>query len=136
MIPESNELDPRIDAALDSYPVVPLPSGFVRRTMAQVTPTKVRFRLDFLDLVIPAFFTIFALLALAMLLWTLNHLNPFWTLELGARLQWVSLYTSGFPYWILVLTGSAGGALSLAGITAFIIWFNRLSPASTSLLEN
>lgn len=135
-MPESNELDPRIDAALDSYPVFPLPEDFVHRTMAQVTPTMVRFRLDFLDLVIPAFIAIFALLAFAMLIWTLNHLNPFWVLELGATLQLVSLYTSRFPYWILVLTGSAGGALSLAGVIAFIIWFNRLFPTSPTLLEN
>jgi hypothetical protein len=41
-----------IDAALDAYPLAPLPAGFGRATMARLV-RPVRFRLTFLDVALP-----------------------------------------------------------------------------------
>ncbi|MEZ4514592.1 MAG: hypothetical protein R3C62_22195 [Chloroflexota bacterium] len=52
-----NELhDDLLTQALESYPQAPLPPGFMRRVMAQIEPAPLpRFRLQFVDLAVPAF---------------------------------------------------------------------------------
>jgi hypothetical protein len=49
---ETEEQEAIIEAALDAYPLVPLPAGFVRATMARLV-RPVRFRLTFLDVALP-----------------------------------------------------------------------------------
>ncbi len=79
-----HDLDPLIDAALDSVPLSPTPPGFRRRVMSQIAQAQVKrvkskppeFRLDFLDLALPAFFAFIASLGFTVLLWLASLLNP------------------------------------------------------------
>lgn len=64
-----NELDDHLlTQALESYPLAPLPPGFVHRVMARIEPAPLlpRFRLQFVDLAVPAFASL--LLVLLILL--------------------------------------------------------------------
>lgn len=76
-----NELhDDLLTQALESYPQAPLPPGFMRRVMAQIEPAPLpRFRLQFVDLAVPAF----ASLLLVMLI------------LLAAQTDWLPLLLGG-----------------------------------------
>lgn len=123
-------LDAQLDAALDSYPLAPVPPGLMRRTLAKLPPRpRPRFRLEFVDLAVPMFLVIFALLTGWTLLWTLNFLSPHWMLELAPRLafarQWLQFELMRLPVWLPALTIILGG-LTLTGITlAFILLLER-----------
>jgi len=71
--------DPRIDEALDSMPVAALPKGFTSRVMAKVERPQVRFRLTFLDLALPSFFTLFATLIVGTAVWIYTTIDPLWS---------------------------------------------------------
>jgi len=71
------QIEITLDAALDSYPLAPVPAGLVRRALAQIQPRPVvKFRLDFLDFAVPSFLVIFILLTFGVILWTINYLYP------------------------------------------------------------
>jgi len=75
-----SDWDNSLDAAIESYPLAPLPSGFVNRLMAQVEqePRAVdlpRFRLQFLDVALPAFLALFALMVVTGGIWLGGQLN-------------------------------------------------------------
>lgn len=77
---ESNERDSILDAAIESYPLAPLPSGFVGRIMAQVGQQSQdivlpRFQLQFLDVALPAFLALFAFLVVTVGVWLTRGLN-------------------------------------------------------------
>jgi hypothetical protein len=86
-----NERDRKIEASLRSYPLVPLPGGFSRRLFARLGSKTVwkpaRFRLEFVDLAIPAFMVVFNLLLFFVLAWMLNTLDPTWMLRGRLELQ-------------------------------------------------
>ncbi len=128
----TNEFDPRIDAALDTYPPAPVPSGIVQRAMRQIrtqsqAQSKPQFRLEFLDIVIPAFTAFFALVVGALILWMLNHLDPLWTLKVRTWLQYVSLYATIIQP-LPVIAVSVGAALLLGGLLALALWVERDMP--------
>ena len=93
--------DPRLDEALDSMPLAPLPKGFSRQVLAKIESPQVRFRLTFLDLALPSFFALFA------------------TIIVGAA---VSMYGrfSGYPVTV------TGGFASGAGIAAALLVFDMI----------
>ncbi len=135
----TNEFDPRIDAALDTYPPAPVPSGIVQRAMRQIRTqsqaqskpqfrAKPRFRLEFLDIVIPAFTAFFALVVGALILWMLNHLDPLWTLKVRAWLQYVSLYATIIQPLPVIAAGIGGATLLLGGLLALALWIERDMP--------
>ena len=69
---EQRELDTILDEAIESYPMAELPSNFTFRVMAEVNhhpQIKVpeRFRLDYLDFLIPGFLVLFFVLVTAVL---------------------------------------------------------------------
>ena len=69
----------RLDEAINSYPLALLPPGFSQRVMAEVSRTsqfEARFRLQFIDLVLPAFMTVFGTAVLLTTLWLSGH----WTI--------------------------------------------------------
>lgn len=63
-----NEQNQLIDSVLDSYPMVPLPAGFVQSTMRAIQPN-IRFRLQFLDFAIPALIAVLMMLIMGIILW-------------------------------------------------------------------
>ena len=70
----------RIDEAIESYPLAPLPPGFTQQVMAQVQHTPqldVTFRLQFIDLALPAFITAFVTAVSLTILW----LTGYWEIE-------------------------------------------------------
>jgi hypothetical protein len=108
------ELDPLIDAALESYPLTPLPRRFVRRTMAVIRP---RFRLEFLDLALPGFFILFAATLAGVAFWLVNALNPVWLLEIQIRAGWYAQNLNALPLGWFAAVGLAGfSATILAGV--------------------
>lgn len=123
-------LDAQVDAALDSYPLSPVPPGLVRRTLTRLQPRpRPRFRLEFVDLAVPLFLVVFALLTGWALLWTLNFLFPYWMLELTPQLafarQWLQFVWMRLPAWLPIFTISMGG-LILTGISmALLILLER-----------
>jgi hypothetical protein len=118
-------LDSLIDAAFDSYPLAPLPPRFTRRTMAHIFP-RPRFRLEFLDLALPVFTTIFFISMTGLGVWLINFLNPFWLLELQAWAHWSAQNMSTFP-WSLAAAVSivVTGVCVLIGL-AFLLVFDKL----------
>jgi len=112
--------DSRIDEALDSMPVVPLPEGFTSRVMAKIECPKVRFRLSFLDLALPAFFTLFAATIMGAAVWIYTTMDPLWPprLILFLQLTWLEIRT--FPhlpllgFGFVLLFGLGVGLLGLA----------------------
>jgi hypothetical protein len=112
-----NEFDPQIDAAFDTYPLVPLPARFIRRTMVHIQP-RPRFRLDFLDLALPVFVLIFGITMISLTFWFLNATNPLWLLEFQVRAEWYTQNMNTLPLGLIALVGIAGiSACTLTGLT-------------------
>lgn len=77
MMNELNNADALVEAALDNHPLAPLPSGFVRATMARLTPP-IRFRFYFLDLALPFGFTLVPLSLFGLFLWLRGIITLAW----------------------------------------------------------
>ncbi len=121
------DLDPHIDAALESYPLAPVPPGLVRRTLARLEPRpQIRYRLEFLDLAVPVFVVLFLLLTIWAIFWTLNVVSPFWMLEWGTHLeiarQRVLFEIMHLPAWFPVFSALVGSiALTGMGFIAILL---------------
>lgn len=121
----------RIDAALGSYPLSPLPPGFTPRLMARLALSERRFRLDFLDLALPGFFLLFGALSLALLGWALASLDPYglarWRFEVQMWLWRARLA----PYWPLAALAAVWTTSVALGMIATLLWLAppRASPA-------
>jgi hypothetical protein len=119
-----NETDRLIDAALDSYPLAPLPPRFVRRTMAAIragSPAfpRPKFRLEFLDVALPVFFGFFGVTILGLGLWFVNAINPLWLLQLEIRTQWYLQNLNLLPVgWFAgaAIAGVCAVALAVVGL--------------------
>jgi hypothetical protein len=70
--------DPRIDTAIESYPLVELPDGFATRIITTIREEhpRIRFRLQFIDLVLPMFMSLFSLILLGICSWGMIQLDP------------------------------------------------------------
>jgi hypothetical protein len=125
------DLDPQraaaVQAALQNYPLEPLPPGFTRRVMGQLPARSPRaaphFRLDFLDLVLPAFIAGCASTVLALGLWLLVRADPLWLAELQLQVAIIQFRLAAVPSlapltWAVVL-GSAA-VLGAAGLVAWL----------------
>jgi hypothetical protein len=134
--------DLQIDAALDNYPVSPTPRGFTRRVMAQIRGEQAvkhpaygagtRFRLDFLDIALPAFFAGFAGLGFTVLLGMIALLNPLWLLRVQLQIRsfmynfpWQGVSLTPLPWWVLLFTGS-GLAILVVGLLLGTIWLSPI----------
>ena len=113
-------IDTQIDAALDSYPVQPLPPGFIRRTMTQIRPrVQVRFRVHFLDLALPAFFVIFLLVMVLVLLQIMVAFDPLLPIRLQTAYIWLS--TNGAASPLLLLGAGSAIAVVLGMVTVVVL---------------
>jgi len=119
-----NDSESLIDAALDSYPMAPLPRRFVRRTMAGIRAgSRLRFRLEFLDVALPAFFVLFTGTLTGLGFWLLNALNPLWLLEIRIRAGWYAQNLDALPLGWFALVGFAGlSAAVLAGLILLLVF--------------
>ena len=108
--------DPRIDSAVDSYPLVSLPPGFVKKTMRRLPP---RPSISFLDAALPLFLVTFLGAGLLSICLTLKLLDP---LQLASlHLFWRAWQLSLPPQGLLSL--SITTALGLGGLGFFLmIW--------------
>lgn len=110
-----NELhDNLLTQVLESYPQAPLPSGFVNRVMAEIEPAPLppRFRLQFVDLAVPAF--------ASLLLVTL--------ILLAAQTDWLPLLLGGetavFPLTLPQLTPTLTAVImAVVGELALLVIF-------------
>ena len=88
MKPEIN--DPRIDAAIDSYPLVELPKGFTARTLSKIGKQRkyIPFRLHFIDLALPVFTSLFILLVIGVGWWIVRQFDPHWVNYLNLEINY------------------------------------------------
>jgi hypothetical protein len=115
---DANEL--RVEAALASYPVFPLPPGFKRRVMAEIGKYDARFQLDFLDFALPAFLWLFCAISVLILVWMLNALDPLWFVHVQLVIRSLEIRLIGFPYWPAVVFSVFGLAtIFLSTLIAF-----------------
>jgi hypothetical protein len=72
--------DPRIDTAIKSYKLVELPDGFTDKVMKSIRQEypHYRFHLQFIDVAIPLFLSLFFLIFLGVCVWGMNLLDPLW----------------------------------------------------------
>ena len=115
--------DRMIDTALQSYPLAPLPKGFVARTMQQTA--RPRFRLNFVDIVVPLFFSVFGIFALLLSLWFWSYIDPLWLAELQLRLTMARLYISVEPISFVIGLGVVMGVVVFMGIALVYLFVYR-----------
>jgi hypothetical protein len=112
----------RVETALTTYPVVPLPPGFKRRVMAEIVKYETRFHLDFLDFVLPVFLWLFCSISFLTLAWLLRSLDPLWFVHLQIAIRSLQVYLIGFPYWPVVMFSVFGMAtIVLSTIIAYFV---------------
>ncbi len=120
-----NELhDDLLTQALESYPQAPLPPGFMRRVMAQIEPAPLpRFRLQFVDLAVPAFASL--LLVMLILLAAQTDWLP---LLLGGETAVFPLLSSFQPTPTLTaIIMAVVGELALLVILCWGLWGDSVS---------
>ena len=108
--------DPRITEAADSYPLVSLPPGFIKKTMRRLPP---RPAISFLDVALPLFLVTFLGAGLLSICLTLKLLDPLQVASL--RLSWRAWQLSLPPQGLFSLCLTA--ALGLGGLGFFLmVW--------------
>jgi hypothetical protein len=110
-----------IEAALNAYPLAPLPAGFVRATMARLVPP-VRFRLSFLDVALPLVFALLIVTLFGLFVWLRGMLAstglPLPVIEtLPAANLWGISWAA-----VLFLVVLAEVACLLVGVASFTRW--------------
>jgi hypothetical protein len=110
--------DRLIDAAIQSYPLESLPSGFAKKTMHRLAPRS-RFHLEFLDLAIPTFLAFCTAMLGVSVIWITRQADFTW---LSGALPLVEAYAQTDEIWLLVAAAMVilGGLFLLALIV--IAW--------------
>ncbi|MFN8493714.1 MAG: hypothetical protein U0350_39295 [Caldilineaceae bacterium] len=100
----------KIDAALATYPVAPLPAGFTQRVMGRIPPLPVAssrasrgFPLYCLDLALAVFFTSFFASLVGLGWWALDTLAPLRLSALQPHGQTVTIGLRPDFYWLTFL---------------------------------
>jgi hypothetical protein len=114
-------------------PVAALPKGFTSRVMAKVERPQVRFRLTFLDLALPSFFTLFATLIVGTAVWIYTTIDPLWSPRfiLFVQLTWLQMKTIPYLPWLGI--GSVllfGLGVGLLGLGLWILPLRHNHPVS------
>ena len=116
--------DRRIDAAIETYPIASLPSGFVQRTMKRIN-IEFRFRWQFIDIVLPVFFFLFSLLCILVAAWLLQMIDPLWLPQVELQIRMSLLIMPTWAKW-LGLGGIFLGTTALGAIfTSALVIFSR-----------
>jgi hypothetical protein len=133
---DDNKYEQYIDAALDSYPEAPLPPDFVQDTMRQVA-LSTRFRVEFVDVAVPAFIAIFGTTILGLLIWGATQIDPLWVQQCILILKMNQATLS--PGLIGVSLSFAVLGAGVAVLSApFVLWMfiNRPMPVERSFGRN
>ncbi len=120
--------DSIVETAFATLPVVPLPPGFTRRTLARLT-SQPTFRLDFLDLAMPLGVGVFAAALLFLTFWLSGNLTSDWLPHPTHIITLPSLKELSLTFWvgagILILAVEA--MLALLGLLAYSLWSDPYS---------
>jgi hypothetical protein len=117
-----------LDAALDTYPMAPLPEGFVAGTMSRIDATARR-QLEMLDVAVLG--SVLGLAATALVTWwSLDRVDPLWLerlrleyLKFGLLISDVRISAS-----LVVLAGAV--VLSLSVLPALVLLTERRGTSS------
>ena len=118
--------DTMITEVLDNYPLEPLPANFVNNVMQQVqavtTDTlQVRFRLDFMDWIIPVFASLFALLVMAFVHWW----SAMGFVPGGADAGLFTAVWQAIDFnWIVIVALVVITEIFIAGVVVVWLWFD------------
>lgn len=137
------KIEAQIDAALSSYPLVPLPEGFTQRVMARVNdPANERiqpvkpWRLYPLDLAMAVFFTTFFWSILYTLWWAVTQIDPEWVASV--REFWQSPGDGLLPagLWLLVILVITICIEVSAVALWLLVWWDRSASRKIAYLHN
>jgi hypothetical protein len=123
---EFNDQDSFLDAAIETYPLAPLPTDFVSRVMTQVgqQPQVIilpRFKLQFLDVALPAFMALFALLLVVVGMWLTGRLDA-----AGLPAVQLNLALAGqVPPWFGISAVVVLGEVMVAIMVGVMLWLDR-----------
>lgn len=112
-----NEQDPLLDSALDSYPMVPLPAGFIQSTMRSIRPLP-HFQLQFLDYALPSLIATLMLVGIGLFLW-LNGTLTFATLPTP---ELAFSFSTSFRQLPTTLLLGLGIALEIVLMVIILVW--------------
>jgi hypothetical protein len=115
--------DPRIDSAINTYPMVELPEGFIAETMTRVENhrTSIRFRLHFIDLAMPVFLAVFLLVLIGIGMWGAEQIDPLWLRNMQLEIASLKIVVSPSISVIAQLTVVTSGFFLLIG-SLMVIW--------------
>jgi len=109
-----DEIDRRIDLAIQTYPFAPLPKDFTRKLMLRIGSEQTSFKLSLLDFLLPGFFGLFGMGTIAAIMLTVPLLDPLWLPRLKLTFQVILDRLVLLPYWLPYL-------LPFLGVTGMIV---------------
>ena len=116
-------MDGVLAAALDDFPVTPLPLRFVPATMQRISP---RFQLQFLDLALPFLSGVLFLTLLVGLGWFADLINLPWLPDPAGFLPETLTTWDQLPVnFLLFITIAVGAALVMVGTVYIALWLDR-----------
>jgi hypothetical protein len=118
--------DKIIDAAIDTYPLVELPDGFLEKVIATADgEKKTPFRLGFLEVAIPLFFMFFITMLSGITLWLLLNIDPLVLLKIKFLLMSACNGVSQDMLMSVLALGILVMSVGSAAITGFVMYLNR-----------
>lgn len=110
---KNNINDPRIDAALNSYPTVETPNSLVSGSLKIIRMEEIkkaaRPRWGFVHYAVAIFLTIFSFSVISITPWTINQIDPLLIDQIRLEISFYMLYLNPEFYQaaILLLSGTA-----------------------------
>lgn len=118
-----------IDTALDEYPLAPLPPGFVEQVMSRISApqpvTPAPFKLQFLDVALPAFVAVFTAIVWGVGSWLAGQWYLPWLPDSPVTMEPVQQAMSQLAPWFstsLILL--AGSSVLIASLCLWL-WLDR-----------
>ena len=137
------QIEAILDAALDSYPLAPLPDGFIHRTMYRVRvensfypQTRPGFYLEFLDLALPLFLIVLVSTGIAVTLWIVALLDPVLLEIFRIEITWwlernVEAVAPAQNILLGLTIGSSAALLAGASLFAAVSWWTSQQESSS-----
>ena len=129
-----NPPDSIIDSAIKAYPQRPLPPHFVSQVMVQLKPQPpARFRLHFLDIVLPIFITLFVVILLFVSAWLTGQLTVTWFPQIDLAIS----FKQPDSIWVGLGVATLVGEIAIAAWVCIMLWLDRpLLPSWPSLIHS
>jgi hypothetical protein len=119
--------DHQMDEALRDIPLHPLPDGFTRRVISQVrglsnqTHPRPQFRLEFVDVSVPAFVAFFLTALASAGLWLWRAVDPLLAAKSQIWLRYIWMQATALPVFPLALVGLVGVGFLVLGVLCYWI---------------